>query len=128
MRQVWLELPYLLQVWYILTILAASMVNRAQLAASLAALFRQHQLGAFLAALFRQHCLTSAKAIKEPQVSHTKSKNSMFHLRSMLFFYSNSLFYLPIRHYSLSPPVALVAESDSPASDASGHTQSVNAG
>ena len=55
MRQVWLELPYLLQVWYILTILAASMVNRAQLAASLAALFRQYQLGAFLAALFQQH-------------------------------------------------------------------------
>ena len=51
MRQVWLGLPYLLQVWYILTILAASMVNRAQLAASLAAPFRQHQLGAFLAAL-----------------------------------------------------------------------------
>ena len=41
MRQVWLGLPYLLQVWYILTKLAASMVNRAQLAASLAALFRQ---------------------------------------------------------------------------------------
>ena len=85
MRQVWLELPYLLQVWYILTILAASLVNRAQLAASLAALFWQYQLGAFLAALFRryqlgvfsaalfqQHCLTSTKVIKEPQVSHTK--------------------------------------------------------
>ena len=36
-------------------ILAASLVNRAQLAASLAALFRQHQLGVILAALFRQH-------------------------------------------------------------------------
>ena len=55
MRQVWLELPYLLQVWYILTILAASLVNRAQLAASLAALFWQYQLGTFLAALFQQH-------------------------------------------------------------------------
>ena len=32
-------------------ILTASLVNRAQLAASLAALFRQYQLGAFLAAL-----------------------------------------------------------------------------
>ena len=51
MRQVWLELPYLLQVWYILTILAASLVNRAQLAASLAALFWQYQLGTFLAVL-----------------------------------------------------------------------------
>ena len=68
-------------------------------------------------------CTSHAGQVHEPQ-----SKNSMFHLRSMLFFYSNSLFYLPIRHYSLSPPVALVAESDSPASDASGHTQSVNAG
>ena len=57
MRQVWLGLPYLLQVWYILTILAASLVNRAQLAASLAALFRQYQLGAFLAALFRRYQL-----------------------------------------------------------------------
>ena len=43
------------------------MVNRAQLAASLAALFRQHQLDVILAALFQQHCLTSTKVIKEPQ-------------------------------------------------------------
>ena len=74
MRQVWLGLPYLLQVWYILTILAASMVNRAQLAASLAAPFRQYQLGVILAALFRQHQVASTKAIKEFQVSRAKIK------------------------------------------------------
>ena len=74
MRQVWLGLPYLLQVWYILTILAASMVNRAQLAASLAALFRHFQLGTFLAAPFRQHPLGSTKVIKEFPVSLTKIK------------------------------------------------------
>ena len=76
MRQVWLELPYLLQVWYILTILAASLVNRAQLAASLAALLRHYQLGAFLAALFRQHQVASTKAIKEFQVSRAKIKTT----------------------------------------------------
>ena len=84
-------------------------------------------------ASFWQHCfgstvLAALRQSKSLRCLTQKSKNSMFHLRSMLFFYSNSLFYLPIRHYSLSPPVALVAESDSPASDASGHTQSVNAG
>ena len=59
MRQVWLGLPYLLQVWHILTKLAASMVNRAQLAASLAALFRQYQLGVILAAPSWQRCSDS---------------------------------------------------------------------
>ena len=44
-----------------IAILAASLINRAQLAASLAALFRQHPLG-------------STKAIKEHQVSHSKTK------------------------------------------------------
>ena len=48
---------------------APSMAWTAILAASLAALFRQYQLG-----IFRQHCLASIKAIKEPQVSHTKIK------------------------------------------------------
>ena len=54
MRQVWLRLPYLLQVWHILTILAANLATRAQLGAILAALFRQYQLDAFLAALLIQ--------------------------------------------------------------------------
>ena len=54
MRQVWLGLPYLLQVWHILTILAANLATRAQLGAFPAALFRQHQLGVILAALLIQ--------------------------------------------------------------------------
>ena len=84
MCQVWLELPYLLQVWYILTILAASMVNRAQLAASLAALFQQYQLG-------------STKVIKEFQVSHTKNGN---HLHNR-WFWRICKFVAPA-HYSSS--------------------------
>ncbi|WP_311142342.1 hypothetical protein [Lancefieldella rimae] len=52
-RQVWLGLPYLLQVWHILTKLAASMVNRAQLAASLAALGNRIMLIGLFALLCR---------------------------------------------------------------------------
>ena len=64
-------------------ILAASLVNRAQLAASLAALFRQYQLGVISAAPSRQRQLGSTKAIKEPQASHTKittPHNGRFHV------------------------------------------------
>ena len=66
-------------------ILTASLVNRAQLAASLAALFQQYQLGAVPAASFWQHQLGNTKAIKELQASHTKIKTTcitgsfMFH-------------------------------------------------
>ena len=52
-----------------ITILAASLVNRAQLAASLAALFWQHQLSVISAAPS-----ASTKAIKELQVSRAKIK------------------------------------------------------
>ena len=55
------------------------MVNRAQLAASLAALFWHYQLAAFWQChydgplgIFRQRYLAGTKVIKEPQVSHTK--------------------------------------------------------
>ncbi|OFR20502.1 hypothetical protein HMPREF2898_06875 [Atopobium sp. HMSC064B08] len=69
MRQVWLGLPYLLQVWHILTILAANLATRAQLGAFLAASFRQYQLGVIPAAPS-----ASTKAIKELQVSRAKIK------------------------------------------------------
>ena len=71
-------------------ILTASLVNRAQLAASLAALFRQYQLGAVPAASFWQHQLGNTKAIKELQVSRTKNHTPTWRMVLCFTRYSRS--------------------------------------